>query len=586
MKKVLNFSTPILFIIVIIISSLVLYPVLNLALFGDDWLTLWRYEYLLGPRSSGEWSHITYFYSLYGPQDILFGLLQKLFKFQSEYYHIISYTCRLLAAFSIFPLAFYLTKNKLASFFAVLFFAITPIGFDTTNWVFNMPSYLSITCLNIFLFLFLKSRQENRYLFLSGVFYFLANILAPIRMSGALLIITLVEGFNLLLNRSTKILKKTILRLTFIILITLIVIKTGSLGTTGGWNENIVQGVTTLKQEFSNRRSDFLSYPFITLGSMIIPDNLLKSNPQIIRKSELILTLLLPSLIIFTLIITLFNKFIVLGPIGSIVPVFLSAVLLNLIIMLLHIENTTTFSGGRNIILLIIGGYTIIVSIFTIFKYFKKQNISQAIFLSLLLILLTFFVAWWRSPTTIYETTHRYLIISAAGISLLLATFIALGQTLKARVVLFSLATLILCLHIFSTRLYIEKLTKYHGKELSNKIWSDIPYYKELAENDDLHIFYFTSTPESSPILHNVITFGFDPHMALLYNRREWNVVAMDNLEEVRLAVKDGSSFKRFGLVMKPVPIDRVYAFHLQSATELINKTEEIRNQLRQSITN
>ena len=138
------------FIFFVVLVNLFLFlPSFQLALFGDDWLTLWRYSIYLGPKASGGWNHFTYLFTSYGPQDILMGLLQKVFGYQSIYYYLTSFILRLLAAFSLYPLIMYLTKNKLSAYFSITFFLVTTIGIETTNWVFNMPSYISIVFLNM-----------------------------------------------------------------------------------------------------------------------------------------------------------------------------------------------------------------------------------------------------------------------------------------------------------------------------------------------------------------------------------------------------------------------------------------------------
>ena len=119
--------------IIILVSLLTFLPSFDLSLFGDDWLAFWRYLEHLGPKSSGQWSHLTYFLTPYGAQDILMGLLRNIYGFNSSYYYLTSFVFRLFAAFSLYPLVFYLTRNKLATFFSILFFSITIIGLETTN---------------------------------------------------------------------------------------------------------------------------------------------------------------------------------------------------------------------------------------------------------------------------------------------------------------------------------------------------------------------------------------------------------------------------------------------------------------------
>ena len=82
----MKFSTSLLlgFIVIILVSFFTFSPSFKLALFGDDWLAFFRYVQHLGPRSSGEWNHLTYYLTPYGPQDITMGILYKIFGFTAS----------------------------------------------------------------------------------------------------------------------------------------------------------------------------------------------------------------------------------------------------------------------------------------------------------------------------------------------------------------------------------------------------------------------------------------------------------------------------------------------------------------------
>src|SRR3989338_11447409 len=213
------------FTLIIILSFVVFYPSFSLPVFGDDCTVFWRYSEFLGSKSSGEWNHLTYFLTPSGPQDILMGILQQVYNYQSTWYYLISYLLRLISAFSFYPLVFYLTRNKLSALFAVLFFSITTVGLDTTNWVFNMPSYITITLFNFFLYFFLKAREHKKILLLliSGVLYYAAYVTTPIRMHGSLIFIFFLEIFWVFQKRSLSVIKIAALRLSVILVIFLII---------------------------------------------------------------------------------------------------------------------------------------------------------------------------------------------------------------------------------------------------------------------------------------------------------------------------------------------------------------------------
>ena len=186
MSKLLNNFFFIFFIL--LISLFTLYPSFNLALFGDDWLVIHRYVTDVGSLSEGFSKHMREYLTAYGPTQVLMGILAQFYNYNATLYYVTSYILRLFAAFSLFPIVFYLTRNKLSAFFAVLFFSVTATGFDTTNWVFNMTSYLSIGFFSLFMYFYIRSKAEEKSIFLlpAVTLLYLAYITCSIRMHATL----------------------------------------------------------------------------------------------------------------------------------------------------------------------------------------------------------------------------------------------------------------------------------------------------------------------------------------------------------------------------------------------------------------
>lgn len=508
------------FLIIILISIFVFYPTFNLALFGDDWLAFFRYKQHVDPGSE-QWNHLTYYLTPYGPQDILMGMLQKIFHYESGYYYMLSFIFRITAAFSFYPLVYYLTKSKLAVFFTILFFSITTIGLDTTNWVFNMPSYITIALFNLFLYFFLKSREEKKIklLIFGAILYYLAYVTTPIRMHGSLLFIFFIEVFWVFQSMKLKVAKMATLRFFIILMVFLIIRFAGqSQGPPQEPVERFMIGLKTDLQLLEQDKFDFIFNPIVMFGSMLIPDLILPFNSQNLK-----------------------------------------------------------------VFLLFVGACVFLLTIYLLIKFFISRA-STGLFIGLAWSILSFFFAWWWVPQSIFPTTYRYLIVSAVGVTILLATIISLGKGRRAQLSLFILLLPLIILHIISTRMYINNLLQSHSQEITNKIWDKVPHIPEVGKTKEPLIFYFEGDGINGAILHNVITFGFPPHMALLYNVREGDrtPVPMSDFREVISAVKDGQSFKAYGFPQKPIPLDRVFAFHLQGKDNLINITDLVRQKLQQ----
>lgn len=584
MKSALSFIIPLL--LIILISFFTFYPSFNLALFGDDWYALWNYLHYFGPNSSGH--HLfSYLFDTYGPQDFSMGVLYNIFGLESQNYYIVSYFFRLLAAVSLWPAVYYLTKSKLAAFSASLFFSVTIIGLETTNWVFNMPSYLAIASFNIFLYFYIKSLEKGsrKLLIPAGIFFTLAHIFAPIRMTGLLLFTVIIELFWILLNGYKNIIKISALRLMFIFAIFILI---GTTNKVPGTSSSVFtlassilgNGFGTIQNLLSQGRSDFLFYPIMTIGRMVTFDTLTLTGLQI------------PSLKNFYL---------------SSLPIFFGFVIIAILVLSNSIKSSrrftlgfiiaalswTIFSGfifyinklvisAQNAAFLLLGGYCLILGITLFIQIRKEKILAASLFISMSWTVLSFIFTWFRAPETLLSFDQRYLIPSAAGIAIFLGTAIGLGRTKKQKNILFALVSVFIILNIIATKAYLTNaILNSHGREATEKIWSQIPYIPNLGKTADPLIFYFYG--DNPALIHHTLAFGFPYHMAILYSIYDtYNKmpVPMEEWKEVVSAAKDGKSLVSRQFPARPVPIENIYAFFLKPDNILLNITEEARSKL------
>lgn len=526
-----------LFIIVFLTGLVIFFPTFQLSLYGDDWLVFWRYSYFYPVEYTPSiWNHISHFLTRYGSQDIFTSLLKSVFGYQSTYYYITSFLFRMLAAFSLYPLIFYLTKSKLATFFAMLFFTVTTIGLETTEYLAHIPSYIGLTFFNLFLYYFLRSRdnKEGKKLLYSGIFFYLTFIIAPIRMTGFLPFIFLIEIFWLLQNLNLKIFKKAASRLSFIILIFLFINISGNpfLFPSQQADEKpqsnmflinqTTDSLSNMLEQLNNGRFDFLFYPIISFGSMFIPDT------------------------------------------------------------------TLPFQDTKLLILSLLGGLIILLSFYLLFKFYRNNFVSTAIVTSISWSIFAFIVPWFWSPTFLLTTYHRYLIGSAVGISLFLATIISLAKNIRYQKVVLSLLLILLFIHIWTSSIHIKRLLSNHNQQINDKIWAAMPYIPEVGKDAEPLVFYFEGDGTNESILHDTVTFGFPFHMGLLYGITDENKnpISMIEWEDVESAVLDGKSFAPHtkGRVLDPISPERVYAFRLQGKDNLINITDIARQKLSELI--
>ncbi|MDP3973578.1 MAG: hypothetical protein Q8P92_01970 [Candidatus Daviesbacteria bacterium] len=572
------------FILILLFSLIAFLPSFNLSLFGDDWLAFWRYIEHLGPQSVRGETHLSYFLTPYGAQDILMGFLYNIYGFSSLPYYLTSFALRFIAALSFYPLIIYFTNSKIAAYFAVLFFSITSAGLDTTNWVFNMPTYVTIALFNFFLFFFLKSREtaSKKLIFPAAIFYYLAYVVTPIRMHGSIFLIFLLELFWLIKNRNKQIAKAVLFRLLVIVMVFLIIRYGGeSQGPKQEPAERFMLGIKTDLAMLSEGKFDFLAYPIATIGSTFIPDNILGGGRLISSGTQLFIFAIIPSYLLFIIILFILQINIK----ANIKKLFRDGVILsfvwNILVVFIYLGNRQTFSNSALILLVLFGGYILILGLIILLKSFKKSY-SDGLFLALCWLLLSFFFAWWWVPNSLYLTTHRYLIVTGMATTIFLSIILSLTKNVTQQRILLALFSLLLIIHLFSTRNYLSELTQIRSSSISDRVWKSIPTIPDVGKDKQPLIFYFEGDGTNGGIIHDVITFGFPPHMALIYNLREGEglPIPMSDVKEVIAAVQSGESLKAYGLPAKPFPINRIYGFHLEGKDRLINITDALRDKL------
>lgn len=575
----------------LLINLLIFMPFFHLGLFGDDWLTIFRYFYYiqppqhLGPYSTHYFNQFTYFINSYGPQDTIMALLYKSFGEQSNIYFIVSYILRLIAGLSIYFPSFYLTKNEIASWFAVFFFLFSATGLETSGWVFNMPSYLAITFFSLFLYFFLKSHEEKniKSLVTSYFLFLLTFISTPIRAHGLIPFIISIELIWLISKRSLSAVKLSSMRIFGFLLIFLLIYSFGFRESISGPLSagTISIGITSSLQLFSQHRFDFLFYPLVTLGSMIVPASFMPQG-ELTSLNQYLFNIFFPFFFICIILVLILRYSIQDLDRKFFATSSISLIIWGTLVYFTHKLNPGTLSSIESVLLLLIGG-SFFILVLAMFIFLKANSfVKNGLLIALSWTIFSFLFPWWRSPDYLFLTTHRYLIISAVGLSLLLAKIVSLGKNRKSILILLIIGSIFLIMHTFSIRSYLTEQDKTHDRNTVKNIWSGMPYIPEVGKSREPLVFFFEGDGTNEAVLRDSVTFGFPPHMALLYKINEYELapVPMDDWKEVESAVTDGKSLaKYYGGPQKPISAQRIYGFRLQGEN-LINITAQIRSKL------
>ncbi|MBU1031644.1 hypothetical protein KKE03_01830 [Patescibacteria group bacterium] len=342
--------------------------------------------------------------------------------------------------------------------------------------------------------------------------------------------IIMIEIFWLIEHRTFAIFKKVVIRLTIILLIYLILLtQTNLFSPPNDWDN---QTITNSAQVLTNG----------TLASF-------KTGYNLIQKGQAAFLL---------------NPITALG--GMIIP-------------------NISVSNNNKALSTFIGTLIIIFWILLIILH-RKSKIFDALIISLVWTFFSFLIPWMRPEylTSILLTDNRYLILPAIGISLLFASLISLKIDKRVKNILFTLLALLLVLNIYSTKSYFNNLENIRSQQLYDKIWSQLPEFKNIGKTEGPLVFYFTG--ERGDIIHNVLVFGLPSKLQLIHNISDFKtVVTMGSFEELISAVKDGKSLTRFSVLPKPLPVENIYSFNLEGTDRLVNTSEITRRNIMQVLT-
>lgn len=182
------------FFLFLIISTLTLFTAgesLKYALNGDDWLALYRY--ITTFTSFGSHFDIKNYSTNYDIANIIMGIVWRFFGFTPFPYYLLSLLLRISTSISLFPVVYSFTKSKGASVLSAILFSIMYAGIETTNWVFNMNTYLSILLLNLFSYCYFKLKTYTpKTLIPLSILILFIFLTAPTRMHGIIFFVPLI----------------------------------------------------------------------------------------------------------------------------------------------------------------------------------------------------------------------------------------------------------------------------------------------------------------------------------------------------------------------------------------------------------
>ncbi len=485
LKKPSFFYLTLIFLVGVLIFS----PSFSSALYGDEWKILWLGEAAI--KTSGnilnqQSTDLSYLFEI-----IIFNFFSKVVGYDGTFYYLFSFLTKMVASFSFFWFLRKIKLSHIASFLGSLMFMVTPIGIETTDWVRNFDSYLSIPpfLLALYLSLNLKTKHDSLKIFL------LLSIITLINTTRSHGIILTIVGVLIVRSLFVKSYRKVSLLTCFLITTIYLVVSTTPIfgGQLGG-----------LFQDF-NLPTFIISF-LGNFGNSLVPN----------------LKYQLTSFLLINIFIFFWNKH--LFP-KERMKLLIFVFLYILIVALLAIYLTQTPNDFTKSIY--IGTFLFFLLVFYLKMEFKKRLFSDLPKTSLILILGFSFMLMplIRNPLIHASSEHRYLIFSSLAIPLLISLVINRYAKIKRKINYFLLAPTLILISIFSLQTfnYLKLQNSAHDISYSNKVWPKLIQVFDkynLPKDQKLSVIILTDQ-KTYPKVNSSIAFGFNFHYGVIY--KIWN---------------------------------------------------------------
>lgn len=588
-----------LFIMLPIIAYLLFRKSFQLGLYGDDWqhlYYLWQDFYVYKSKSFFD---IRSYLNPYWPNYLYLGIIQAIWGYYPPAYFIVSFICRLFANIALYFFSYEMTKSKMAAFLATLIFLFSAAGLQTTDWVFNMNTYIGLGLLAIASTIYFKMRKLNTfkswYYPAFALIFTLALGIVPTRMHGAVPFIILTEVFltYFVEKQKIKIDKYLLVRVILAAGIFYMLVHFRSFGEesyAGGRFEMAAKLIQTLVQ---NGYHSWWLYFLATIGHLVLPDS-------VSVKNTLVRTILIENflstifLLISSYVITKSRKTIHYLPIIMFNTVFF--------IFLIYMSKVDYRTSIETYYAISLGGQFLFWAIW--FYMISKKSypkIASTLIIIIFWIVSLTILYWLFTPYYVIETTGRYMTMGSAGMAIFLGSLFALlfksslSYSFKTSVNSNFLQNLSLWIPIlmlfinllnnFSTgQNYFNILYQTRNMDLTERSWKKLVEEVPKLDPGTPSVFYFTTDNPTS--LYGVFTFGFFMRAGLT-----WKIPVMEetplpstDYQELLAFARDGSLLQKIhARKAEPVPLSRIFAFDFRNG-EVIPITDQIRQKLAEDL--
>lgn len=558
---------------------------LELSLFGDDWLVLYIFKYQVPNWHS--------YFSPYGPTYLVMGIIDKFFGLNPLPYFVISLITRSLAAIALYALVYYLANNRLSAFAASAFWAVSEIGIESTNWVFNMNSYIGLSLFLTMVIFILKYHKTSRKLFLviSVLLLLMSVIAVPVRMHGAFIVLVLIEVYYLFTKwQGLRSLGKFLLVNAIWVGSFIVLSNWGVFGSsTSNYDTYIGKGIKENAEAMATGRYDHFLLPFTTIGNMFFTDQHMNgvNIPRVIFKTENLSwmkSFLTPIWIAFSLVLSIVSLLLVDRGKRKLFSVLISGSILIMTFLINSFVRTNLNLFSPNQIFLTLSGWAFI-SFTTLLAFFTKQiDVKRGLLLGLFWLGGFAAIPIIFTPLSSVPTSMRYLVLPGVAIPIVIGLLFALVKSNAQKVLLALLVLPLYLIQYSSTQSYFKNLLVSRSEKISQAVWQSVLSQLPSMDKKQDYLFYFEPKNGNDSVVRDVITFGFIPRM-IVYGKspdRPGSLYVIEKREEFVSAVNDGEKLKAYNWGLpKKIDRDKAFAFTLESDYSLTDIKREILNDTR-----
>ena len=567
-------------LMVLIISVFAFRDSFSLSLFGDDWLVLYIFK-----NQALHWSS---YLSPYGPTYLLMGVIDKFFGLNPFPYFVASLFFRSLAAVFLYALIFFLTRNRLSAFATSSLWAVSEIGIESTNWVFNMNSYLGLSLFLIVVIFLLKYHETSKklYLAISVPFFFLSVISVPVRMHGAFIVLFLMElvylfsGWRGLVSLKKFFLINLIWFCSFLILSSWKVFGSGS----GNFDTYIGKGLKENATAIQNGDYSHFLLPLTTIGNMLFTDRYMNSVqiPRVIYKTQNLSwmkSFLTPLWMGFSIILIILATLLVEHRKRIFFVIASSGLVFALAFTINSFVRNNIYSMSPNSIFLTLAGGAFIILSTLLIVFTKQKNIKTGLFLGLIWLVGFAAVPIIFTPLSYIPSSMRYLILPGVAIPIIVGLLFALTKSATQKILLLIIMSPIYIIQYSSTQAYFKNLLISRSEPISQIIWENILAKLPAMDPKKDYLFYFEPKNGNDSLVRDVITFGFIPRM-IVYRKspdRPGSLYVIEKREEFISAITDGEKLKAYNWgLAKKIDKNNAFAFSLESDNSLTDIKSQI----------